>query len=180
VSAGPGRALQRLIDDFDAARAEFLSALADVDPGLVDAPGLVGDWSARLLVGHLAAWTEHASGALEAAAVGRADDFDEAGLDVDERNASIAKQIAGTPLAELRQREEVAARRLRAALGEADAAWLEERVSYGDSLAEVIRDDGADHYREHAADIRAWFTGEPEADEADAHEPEGAEPGGPA
>ncbi len=163
--------MQRLIDDFDSARAEFLSVLADVDPGLIDAPGLVGDWSARVLVGHLAAWSEHATAALEAAASGRADDFDEAGLDVDERNASIARAIAGTPMTELRRREEDAARRLRAALGEADAAWLEERVAYGDSLGEVIRDDGADHYREHAADIRAWFTGEPEADEPEADEP---------
>ncbi len=24
-------------------------------------------------------------------------------------------------------------------------------------LEDVIRDDGADHYREHAADVRAWF-----------------------
>jgi len=42
-------------------------------------------------------------------------------------------------------------------------------VAYGDTLEQVIRDDGPDHYREHAIDIRAWFTGD---DEPDDDEPE--------
>ena len=40
-------------------------------------------------------------------------------------------------------------------LEHADPAWLDEKVSYGDSLERVIQDDGPEHYREHALDLRA-------------------------
>jgi hypothetical protein len=54
---------------------------------------------------------------------------------------------------------------------------LAERVAYGDTLEQVVRDDGAEHYREHTLDIRAWFTGEAEPDE---DEPDGSDdPDGP-
>ncbi len=51
-------------------------------------------------------------------------------------------------------------------LERADPAWLDEKVSYGDTLERVIQDDGPEHYREHTLDLRAWFTGAD--DEADA------------
>ena len=78
-------------------------------------------------------------------------------MDVDERNAVVARVAAQTDLATVRQREQAAYEALLTALERADPTWLDERVAYGDSLEDVIRDDGADHYREHAADVRAWF-----------------------
>ena len=171
MSARPAPELVRLVRELDEARDAFLAALDDVDPTLLDAPGLVGDWSGRQLLGHMAGWAEHAGDALAAAARSAADEFGDEGLDVEALNAQMARTDAAAPLAELRIRESAAATRLREALEAADPAWLEERVAYGDSLLQVIRDDAADHYREHTADIRAWFAAGADEDEAE-HEDE--------
>lgn len=159
--------LRALEQDLVAARDEFVAALDDVDPALLTAPGLAGQWSARELLAHLGYWTGHAAEALHTAAESRATDFGEDELDVDERNAVVARVAAETDLATVRKREGAAFDALLAALRAAEPAWLAERVSYGDSIEQVVRDDGADHYREHTADIRAWFSG---ADEDDAAE----------
>jgi hypothetical protein len=154
--------VQALADDLVAARQAFNEALADVDPALLTAPGLVGQWSARELIAHLAYWAGHATEALHHAEQGRVEEFGEDEMDVDARNAVVARVAAETDLATVRQREEAAFDALVARLKRADPAWLDDRVSYGDTLEYVVRDDGADHYREHTADLRAWFTGSDE------------------
>lgn len=156
-----------LVDDLLAARQEFRKALQDVEPALLTAPGLVGEWSAREVVAHLGYWAGHAAEALHHAEQGRAEAFGEGELDVDARNAVVARVAAETDLATVSQREEAAFDALVARLRRADPDWLDQRVAYGDTLEHVIRDDGADHYREHTADLRAWFTGADQADDAD-------------
>jgi Mycothiol maleylpyruvate isomerase N-terminal domain len=160
--------IRALLAELDSARSGFDEALADVEPELLEVPGLVGEWSGRQLLAHLAYWAEHAAAAIDAASRGVADEFDDDDLDVEERNAAIAAEAAERPLRDHREREAAAYLRLREALEHAEPAWLDERVAYGDSLTEVIRDDGSDHYREHALDLRSWFSGEP--DDADAEE----------
>jgi hypothetical protein len=149
------------------ARNEFVAALADVDPALLSTPGLAGSWSARELIAHLGYWTGHAAEALHFAAQDRADEFGEDDMDVDERNAVVARVAAETNLATVRVREEAAFNALLEAVGAIDPSRLVERVAYGDTIEQVVRDDGPEHYREHASDIRAWFTGEPEVDDDD-------------
>ena len=163
-------ALRALAAELREARDLFLAALADVDPALLEAPGLSGEWSARELVAHLGYWAGHAAEALHYAAEGRADEFGEAEMDVDERNAIVARVAAETDLATTRKREQAAFDALLAALGEIDPTVLADRVAYGDTIEQVVRDDGPDHYREHALDIRAWFTGENDEDDFDADE----------
>lgn len=157
--------VQALLDDLVAARQDFMAALADVDPALLTAPGLVGQWSAKELIAHLAYWTGHAAEAVHHAEEGRLEGFGEDEMDVDARNAVVARVASETDMATARQREEGAFEALVARMKHADPAWLEDRVSYGDTLEYVLRDDGADHYREHTADVRSWFAG-PD-DEAD-------------
>lgn len=158
--------LRAIEQELIAARDEFTAALADMDPTLLTAPGLAGEWSAREVIAHIGYWVGHAAEALHHAAEGRTADFGEDELDVDERNAVVARVASETDLATVRQREAAAYEALLEALRTADPGWLEERVSYGDSLEQVLRDDGADHYREHTADIRGWFSGA-DADEDD-------------
>jgi len=161
--------LQAIEQDLVAARDEFVAALGDMDPALLTTPGLAGEWSARELLAHLGYWAGHAAEALHHASEGRTADFGEDELDVDERNAVVARVAAETDLATVQQREAAAYDALLEAMRAADPAWLEERVAYGDSLEQVLRDDGADHYREHTADVRAWFSG------SDAEEDNGEE-----
>jgi hypothetical protein len=182
LERGPQQVMA-LVGDLLAARQEFLHALADVEPSLLTAPGLVGEWSARELIAHLGYWTGHAAEAVHQAELDKVGDFGEDEHDVDERNAIVARVAAETDLATVRQREEAAFNALVERLRRADPAWLDERVSYGDTLERVIQDDGPEHYREHALDLRAWFSGEAEADEdvsddeeADEADPDGADP----
>jgi hypothetical protein len=156
--------LSQLVADLRLARDEFLAAVGDMDPQLLTAPGLAGDWSAREVIAHIGYWAGHAAEALHHAEQGRTEQFGADEMDVDERNAVVARVAAQTELATVRQREQAAFEALLTAVERADPAWLDERVAYGDSLEQVIRDDGADHYREHTAEIRAWFTGGEGAD----------------
>jgi len=151
-------AVKRLADDLVAARDEFLAALGDVDPALLTSPGLVGEWSARELLAHLGYWAGHAAEAIHLAAQGLLDEFEGAGPSVDERNAVVARVASETTLRTVRTREEQAFDALRERVLEVDPEWLSERDADGDTLEEILRDDGADHYREHTRDIRAWFT----------------------
>jgi hypothetical protein len=168
IDRGPEQ-VRALLREVQAARSEFVAALADVEPSLLTAPGLVGQWSARELIAHLGYWTGHAAEAIHHAEMGRAADFGEDEHDVDERNAIVARVAAETDLATVRQREEAAFEALVTRLERADPTWLDEKVSYGDTLERVIQDDGPEHYREHALDLRAWFTGaDDEADGTDA------------
>jgi hypothetical protein len=60
-------------------------------------------------------------------------------------------------------REELAFEAFRKRILTVDPEWLTERDADGDTLEEIIKYDGADHYREHTNDIRAWFSGATEA-----------------
>lgn len=158
-------AVDDLVRELEEARAEFSAALADVDPGLLTAPGLVGEWSAAQVVAHLGYWAGHATEALHRAEQGELDSFGRDEPDVEATNAVVARVAAETDLRTILQREEVAYAALLARLRVVDAETLDERTGEGDTLEQVLRDDGSDHYREHTADLRAWFSG---ADDAEA------------
>lgn len=156
--------IEALADELVAARDEFLAALADVDPELLTTPGLVGEWSARELVAHLGYWAGHAAEAIHLAEQGRLDEFEADVPSVDERNAVVARVASETDMATVRSREELAFDAFRKRVLATDPDWLTERDADGDTLEEIIRYDGADHFREHTSDVRAWFAagGEPE------------------
>ena len=154
-----------LIADLEAARDAFVGALADVDPDLFTAPGLVGDWSARDLVAHVAFWCDHGADALELAASGKGGDFD---YDTNQTDAINEEVFAGastlTPM-EAYEREQVAFERFRDDLAELDPTLLAATLGNGDSVEAVVRYDGPDHYAEHTEHVRAWFTGRADRDD---------------
>jgi len=156
IEPGPEQ-VAALVAELEAARDEFLAALDAVEPDLLLTPGLVGEWSARELIAHIGYWTGHAAEALHSAEQRRLADFGEDELDVDERNAIVARVAAETDLPTVRKREEAAYSAMLTRLQRVDPTLLDDKVSYGDSLERVIQDDGAEHYREHALDLRAWF-----------------------
>ena len=158
--------IESLLGDLDAARTAFHDALAEVDEQLVTVPGVVGDWSVRDLVVHVAAWDEHGAAALELASSGRGADFAYSTTDTDAENDRIEADALRTSPSEALAREERAFADFRAAIAALDRALLGEELGNGDSVEAVIRYDGADHYAEHTEHIRAWFDGD-DADDAD-------------
>ncbi|HET6650057.1 MAG TPA: DinB family protein [Candidatus Limnocylindria bacterium] len=149
--------LEALLSALDAARDDFHDALAGVDAELVTAPGVVGEWSVRDLVVHVAAWDEHGTAALELATSGRGGDFAYSTADTDAENDRIEAEALRTSPSEALAREERAFTEFRAAIAALDPAQLKLKLGNGDSVEAVIRYDGADHYAEHTEHIRDWF-----------------------
>jgi hypothetical protein len=174
----PDAHVQELLDDLAAARDAFLAAVADIDPALRTTSGLVGDWSARDLLAHLGYWAGHAAESLHRAEQGELSQFGRDELTVDERNEVVTRVARDTDFATVASREEGVYDAFVARLTTVDPESLGDRDADGDTLEEIISFDGADHYREHTLDIRAWFDGrdaadeeapdQPDADEADA------------
>lgn len=154
----PPDKVQALLDDLATARGEFLAAIGDVDPGLRLTPGLVADWSARDLVAHMGYWAGHAAEALHRAEQDELDAFGKDELTVDERNDVVTRVAADTDWATATKREQGAYDAFVERLARVDPERLGDRDGDGDTLEEIIAFDGVDHYREHIADIRAWFS----------------------
>lgn len=159
--------IQALADELVDARSAFEQALADIDPALLTSPGLVGEWSARELVAHMGYWAGHAAEAIHLAEQGRLDEFEVDAPSVDERNAVVARVAGETDMATVRSREEMAFEAFRKRILTVDPEWLAERDADGDTLEDIIKYDGADHFREHTNDIRAWFTAGSDTETAD-------------
>jgi hypothetical protein len=156
-----------LASALDDARARFLDALGAVDLDLVLVPGVVEDWSVRDLVVHVAAWAEHGTNAVELAETGRGDAFDYDTSRTDAMNVDILAEARRTSPSAALEREATAFDRFRAAVRSLDPGILPLRLGNGDTVAEVIRYDGPDHYAEHTAHLRAWFGSEAEDEAAD-------------
>lgn len=146
-----------LLAALDAARDDFLDALSDVDQDLVTVPGVVEDWSVRDLVVHVAFWADHASSALDLAAAGRGADYAYSGEQTDAMNARTLAEGRSVSPAEALKRERAAFTAFRERVAALDPALLAHRLGNGDTVEEVIRYDGPDHYAEHTGHLRAWF-----------------------
>ena len=158
--------IAEIVKDLDAQRDSFLEALDAVDPELLTAPGLVESWSARDLVVHVAFWCEHGTSALALATAGRGDEFAYDQRDTDRMNAELAAETPAVAPDAAREREELAFSVFRAAIQALEPGLLDQRLGNGDTVAEVIAYDGAEHYEEHAAHLRAWFDPQEDQDAA--------------
>lgn len=154
--------IDALVRELEARRDDFHDALSEVDVDLVLAPGVVGEWSVRDLVVHVAAWCEHASSAIDLAISGRGGEFAYSGSDTDAMNERILAEGRALSAMAALDREERAFSGFRERVAALDPALLSLRLGNGDSVEEVIRYDGPDHYAEHTAHLRAWFA--PDAD----------------
>jgi hypothetical protein len=157
---------QPLVDDLVAAREEFLAAIDAVDAELLTTPGLLGEWSARELIAHLGYWAGDSVESIHAVEDGRAAEYGAERRSVDEVNETVARVARETDLATVRKREAASYETLVERLRRLDPSLLATPLpNYGITLEEAIREDGPDHYRNHAADVRAWFDGEEDAGE---------------
>ena len=136
-----------------AARTEFLDAVASLAPAQRNATRLVGDWGLREIVAHVGYWVGTVGEALHAAEQGRAEALPHID-DVDERNAVVARVARESDLATVTKREAAAFEAFIDRLGAGDPEWLGRRIASGQTIEHIVQEDGIDHYREHAADLR--------------------------
>ncbi|MEP7082062.1 MAG: maleylpyruvate isomerase N-terminal domain-containing protein [Chloroflexota bacterium] len=156
-------ALRRELAD---TREDLSAALADADPALLTAPGLVGEWSARELVAHLAHWNDWASTCLAAAVEGRLVDLVTDEWDVDAQNAEVAREAASMPMSAVRDREAESHERFASLLAGLDPSVLAMPTPWGGTIEATVIENGPGHYAEHARHVREWFAGA-DADDAD-------------
>lgn len=149
--------LAELSRQLDEAREELSAALADADPALLTTPGLVGEWSARELVAHLAHWGDWASTCLSAAGEGTLADLASDTWDVDAQNTDVAREVAALPMSAVREREAESYERLAERLASLDPALLGLAAPWGGTVETVVIENGPEHYAQHAEEIRAWF-----------------------
>ena len=131
-----------------------------VAPESMTTPGLLGEWSARDLIAHLGYWAGHAVEVIHGSR--RADRGGRHGRPtVDEVNETVARVARDTPLATVRKREAASVEALLERLRALDPALLDVPMPDGATLEDAIRDDGPDHYREHADELRACSRSRP-------------------
>jgi hypothetical protein len=147
-----------------------MSVLARIDPELLTAQGLVGDWSARELLAHLGHWADWATRVVDHAADGRLEDLVTGEWDVDAQNARVASEMAGRSMDEALDREAAAYDALLARLRVTDPALLAVVTPWGATVEGSVIENGPAHYDEHALQIRAWFGDASEPDEEDDEE----------
>ena len=151
---------QRLIDDLAEARAELFAALEAVEPGSLTTPGLVGEWSARELVAHLGYWAGYVVEVIQAVEDGRVEELYADRAAVDDVNATVARVARDTNLGTVRKREAASVEALVERLRRMDPSLLHAPLPSGYPLEALVREDGVDHYREHAEELPRTTTGE--------------------
>lgn len=138
-----------------AARDDFFLTLDEVGAERLRLPGLVGEWGAGELIAHLGYWAGHAVEVIQAAERGSTDSLGDGERSVDDINATVARVARQSDLASVQARELASFEALRERLALLDPSLLDARLRDGATVEQGVREDGAEHYREHTADLRA-------------------------
>lgn len=128
-------------------------AIALVPHERVDTPGVVGPWSVKDLIGHVATWDREALQALRSYQA----DGDARALatwqdDIDGFNARDAARKRGVDLDVLRRELAESHRQIVELISDLEEAAFETR-----EVETRIRVDTYDHYADHAAQILGWL-----------------------
>ncbi|TMB81280.1 MAG: hypothetical protein E6J39_11105 [Chloroflexi bacterium] len=150
-----------LAREAELARAEFLEVVAGLKAAQRDRAALVGEWGVREIVAHLGYWSGNAAEALHHAEQGRAHEFGADEMEVESRNAVVARVARETDPRTVTTRAEAAFNALTDRLRRADPDWLALTLGDGETLGHLVQEDGIDHYREHADDVRKAAAGQP-------------------
>jgi uncharacterized protein (TIGR03083 family) len=130
-----------LFQRIDSTWQELQSALDGIPPERAAEPGAAGEWSVKDLLGHITFWERNLVTELQNLGP---DEVVEA-LDVDEENALAHEQYKSRPLSELQ-----------AEFQESHDALMQVLQAIEDLDPDKVKGDTWEHYKEHAADIRAW------------------------
>jgi hypothetical protein len=132
---------QQGIVQTESAWSDLLAALDGIPEARIEEPGVVGDWSIRDLLGHIALWDEE--GATKVRRLGGGLPVQR--IDFQTINDSEALARSGWSAAEARE-----------AMERAHALLIATLVSHPEIDPAEIAIDTWEHYADHAAQIRAW------------------------
>ncbi len=149
---------QPLIDDLMAARQEFAELLERVAPASMTTPGLLGEWSGRETIAHVGYWVGRAVEIIHAVEEGRADEVGAGQPPTDEVNETVARIARETDLAAVRKREAASVEALIERLRRMEPLLLSVELPNGRTLETVVRQEGPNHYRGHAEELRRALT----------------------
>lgn len=152
--------LASAIDQLDATRTELLSLLAGLDEAALDRKGLVGDWSVKNVLAHLAAWEDWVVQALppRIATGTTPGEFRERAANEDRFNqAEVAEREELAPDEQLMELERVRAELLAFVrqLGPAAVARTQPWDTWPGTLPEYLLAALHDHEAEHIVALRA-------------------------
>ena len=140
---------QSVIDDYQAAYAEFRSSVDGLGEDQMERPFL-DVWSVREVVGHIAGWHDQMTLGLQRMAQGQRPTPE--GVDWGDTqgfNARFAQDVSGTSPSELLRRLDIKVHEFIAAL----QALPDDRFGEGKTVNRMAAGAGYEHFREHADDI---------------------------
>jgi uncharacterized protein (TIGR03083 family) len=151
---------RELLEAIQKGRAEFEAMLAGLSPAQMTTPGVMGEWSVKDILGHLAMWESRLVTTLYAIERGATPKMFHTQAEVDKANAESYAEQRDRPLdrvlsdfhavhAQLLKRlETVTDRDL---TDPQRFKWME-----GELLEKLVASDTFDHYAEHRPMIEAW------------------------
>jgi hypothetical protein len=152
----------QLIDHLRTARAELLATMDGLPPDTLLRPYVVGMWSLKDLMAHLVAWESELITALAGIGTPRRIPHIVQIEDFDEFNEDQYRSNVRRPLDAIQEDFQGVHKHLIKAIETIDEAVLNDTRRFawmeGEPLWTLIADNGYEHEREHAADVRRWRT----------------------
>ncbi|HEU5101769.1 MAG TPA: DinB family protein [Roseiflexaceae bacterium] len=151
--------LDHALEELSRTRAELLGAIAGLDEAALDRKGVVGEWSIKNVLAHIAAWEDWVVQALPARVSSGVtpEDFRQRAEDEDRFNATeVAEREELTPDEQLMELERTRAELL-AYLGGLDVATLARAHlwdTWPGTLPEYLLEALRDHEAEHVEALR--------------------------
>lgn len=144
--------------ELERAWAELERIVESVPDGERETPGVVGDWTLKDVLGHIAFWSGRAAETLRCACAGRLDDIPVGEGDnwVDEWNEREYQARQDRSFMEVRTEFLRNYKEANSCLDEAPEEKINEKFR-GNEVAAYFAGDTYLHFREHAEQIRDWL-----------------------
>ena len=156
----------KLLANIRAQRERFEAMLAEVDEALMTQPGVVGEWSVKDILAHIAVWEGRMVGWLEQILRGEVPEALAPGQtwdNLDQLNEQTYLENRDRPLEEVLAEFEASFRRAWDGVEAVpeDALLDPDRYPWreGEPVWHIVAANTFWHYPEHGASIRAWLQG---------------------
>jgi hypothetical protein len=145
-------------------RARLEATLSRMSEEQLVQPGVEGDWSAKDIMAHIAAWEQRMVSWIDEALRGKIPAQPADDVELDRINAAIYEESQDRPLTEVLAEFETSYQVALAAAGTTPEADLMDPHRFawrqGEPLWEMVASNTYWHYEEHGDPLRAWLEGQ--------------------